>query len=68
MIRQGGAALGQTKLIILRGPSGSGKSTVAKMLFDGAVRRTALIEQDHYRFIFKPPGVAANLILTRFTR
>lgn len=44
------------KLIVLRGPSGSGKSTVAKMLFDGAQRRTVLIDQDHYRFIFKPAG------------
>jgi adenylate kinase family enzyme len=44
------------KLIILRGPSGSGKSTVANKLFEAAQRRTALIEQDHYRFIFKPAG------------
>lgn len=44
------------KLIVLRGPSGSGKSTVAKGLFKDAVRRTALIDQDHYRFIFKPAG------------
>lgn len=46
----------KTKLIVLRGPSGSGKSTVSKVLFDKAKKRTALIEQDHYRFIFKPPG------------
>ncbi len=46
----------QSKLIILRGPSGSGKTTTAKMLFDGAKRRTVLIEQDYYRFIFNPPG------------
>lgn len=26
------------------------------MLFDRATRKTALIEQDHYRFIFKPAG------------
>jgi thymidylate kinase len=44
------------KLIVLRGPSGSGKSTVANILFRDAKRRTALIDQDHYRFIFKPPG------------
>lgn len=46
----------QTKLIILRGPSGSGKTTTSKILFDGAKKRTALIEQDYYRFIFNPPG------------
>ena len=45
-----------TRLIILRGPSGSGKTTTAKTLFDGAKRRTVLIEQDYYRFIFNPPG------------
>lgn len=44
------------KLIILRGPSGAGKSTVAKILFKDAKRKTALIEQDHYRFMFKPAG------------
>jgi adenylate kinase family enzyme len=42
--------------IILRGPSGSGKTTVAKRLFALTERRTALIQQDHYRFIFKPAG------------
>jgi predicted kinase len=47
---------GSTKLIVLRGPSGSGKSTLAKKLFASAKRRTALIEQDHYRFIFNPSG------------
>lgn len=46
----------QTKLIILRGPSGSGKSTVGKQIFETTTRKTCLIEQDHYRFIFKPPG------------
>ena len=46
----------RTKLIVLRGPSGSGKTTVAKALFEKAIHRTALIEQDHYRFIFKPAG------------
>ncbi|HVC36560.1 MAG TPA: AAA family ATPase [Candidatus Dormibacteraeota bacterium] len=45
-----------SKLIVLRGPSGSGKSTVAKMLFESATRKIALIDQDHYRFIFKPAG------------
>jgi predicted kinase len=44
------------KLIVLRGPSGSGKSTVAKVLFDDAKQRTVLIDQDHYRYIFKPAG------------
>lgn len=29
---------------------------MAKILFENAQRRTALIEQDHYRFIFKPAG------------
>jgi adenylate kinase family enzyme len=50
-----------TKLIILRGPSGAGKSTIAKKLFEEAKRPTALIEQDYYRFIFKPPGGALNV-------
>jgi adenylate kinase family enzyme len=42
------------KLIVLRGPSGSGKSTVARALFDKTKRKTCLIEQDYYRFIFTP--------------
>ena len=46
----------QPKLIILRGPSGSGKSTVAKKLFKKAKHKICLIEQDYYRFIFKPAG------------
>lgn len=46
------------KLIILRGPSGSGKSTVAKELFSKAPENSVLIEQDHYRFIFKPAGLS----------
>jgi predicted kinase len=41
-------------LVVLRGPSGSGKSTVARRLFDAATRPTALVEQDHYRFMFTP--------------
>ncbi len=45
-----------SKLIILRGPSGSGKSTIAKLLFKKAKRKVCLIDQDHYRFIFKPAG------------
>lgn len=45
-----------SRLIVLRGPSGSGKSTVAKRLFRKAEKRIALIEQDHYRFIFNPAG------------
>ncbi|HUC87425.1 MAG TPA: AAA family ATPase [Candidatus Saccharimonadales bacterium] len=44
------------KLIILRGPSGAGKSTVAKKLFENSQPKTALIEQDHYRFMFNPAG------------
>src|SRR3989344_5524593 len=44
------------KLIILRGPSGSGKSTIAKIIFDSAKRKTVYIDQDYYRFIFKPSG------------
>lgn len=51
---------GAAKLIILRGPSGSGKSTTAKKLFEQAARPTAFIEQDHYRFIFKPAGGKRN--------
>lgn len=45
-----------TKLIVLRGPSGSGKSTTARIIFKKANNRIALIEQDHYRFIFNPAG------------
>lgn len=48
--------MNDTKLIILRGPSGSGKSTTSKILFENASRKVALIEQDYYRFIFKPAG------------
>lgn len=46
----------KTKFIVLRGPSGSGKSTVAKKLFDKAKHKVCLIEQDYYRFIFRPAG------------
>lgn len=48
------------KLIILRGPSGSGKTTVAKKLFEKVKAPTVLIEQDYYRFIFKPAGGTQN--------
>ena len=48
------------KLIILRGPSGAGKSTVARELFKRAKGPVVLIDQDHYRFIFKPAGGAVN--------
>lgn len=48
--------MNNSKLIILRGPSGSGKSTISKILFEKANNKIALIEQDHYRFIFKPAG------------
>lgn len=48
--------MNKTKLIILRGPSGSGKSTIAKLLFESAVDKVAHIDQDYYRFIFKPAG------------
>jgi thymidylate kinase len=50
------------KLIVLRGPSGSGKSTIAKALLGSATRKTCLIEQDYYRFIFRPreDGSSAN--------
>ncbi len=42
--------------IVLRGPSGSGKTTIAKKLFENSKTKTALIQQDHYRFIFNPAG------------
>ena len=45
-----------SKLIILRGPSGSGKTTIANKLFNRAKNPIVLIDQDHYRFIFRPPG------------
>jgi predicted kinase len=41
------------KLIVIRGPSGSGKSTIARALFKNATRKTCIIEQDYYRFIFR---------------
>lgn len=44
----------QSKLILLRGPAGSGKSTTAKVLLNNATRKVCLIEQDYYRFIFRP--------------
>ena len=53
--------MSETKLIVLRGPSGSGKTTVSKLLFEKAAERVALIEQDHYRFIFKPAGGGSKL-------
>ena len=46
----------KNKLIILRGPSASGKTTIAKRLFESTKNKTVLIQQDHYRFIFKPAG------------
>jgi adenylate kinase family enzyme len=48
--------MSETKIVVLRGPSGSGKTTTAKSLFEKVSARTVLIEQDHYRFIFKPAG------------
>ena len=42
------------KLIIIRGPSASGKSTIAKALFKKSIRKVCLIEQDYYRFMFRP--------------
>jgi guanylate kinase len=44
----------QTKLVVLRGPSGAEKSTVAKAVLKDGIHKLALIEQDHYRFVFKP--------------
>jgi predicted kinase len=46
-----------SKLIVLRGPSGSGKSTVAKELLVQIKQPTFLVDQDHYRFSFKPAGL-----------
>lgn len=46
--------MNQPKLIMLRGPAGSGKSSSAKLLFDSTDRKACLIEQDYYRFIFRP--------------
>jgi predicted kinase len=49
-----------TKLVVLRGNSGSGKSTIANALFEQTKKPTVLIDQDHYRFIFKPAGGTLN--------
>jgi predicted kinase len=49
-----------SKLVILRGNSGSGKSVIAKALFEQAKKPTVLIDQDYYRFIFKPAGGKLN--------
>ncbi|MCP4176725.1 MAG: kinase [bacterium] len=46
----------KNRLIILRGPSAAGKSTVAKELFAQSTKKVVIIQQDHYRFIFKPAG------------
>lgn len=56
--------MAQPKLIILRGPAGSGKSTTAKILLNNATRKTCPIEQDYYRFIFRPyaNGSKANSV------
>lgn len=48
------------KLIILRGPSGSGKTSTANEIFNRAKNPIVLIEQDHYRFIFRPPGAGGK--------
>jgi adenylate kinase family enzyme len=40
-----------SKLIVLRGPSGAGKSTIARLLHEQVAKKTALIEQDHYRHV-----------------
>lgn len=45
-----------SRLVVLRGPSGAGKSTVARRLFSAAAVPTCHIDQDHYRFIFRPAG------------
>jgi len=45
-----------SKLVVLRGPSGSGKTTIANQLFNSAKNPIVLIGQDHFRFIFRPPG------------
>lgn len=42
--------------MVLRGPSGSGKSTTARVLLEKSTHKIAYIEQDHYRFIFRPAG------------
>jgi len=52
--------MAKSRLVILRGPSGAGKSTVAKELLKQTQKRTTLIGQDYYRFIFKPSGGAVN--------
>ncbi|MBU1109141.1 MAG: AAA family ATPase [Candidatus Riflebacteria bacterium] len=49
------------RFIILRGPSGSGKTTVARDLFARVTRKTVIIHQDYYRFIFNPAGGGGNL-------
>jgi predicted kinase len=49
------------KLVILRGPSGSGKTTIANEIFNRAKNPIVLIQQDHYRFIFRPPGAGGKV-------
>ena len=48
------------KLVILRGPSGSGKTSTAKLLFKQMKEPAVHIQQDPYRFIFKPEGYGKN--------
>jgi guanylate kinase len=44
-------------LVVIRGPSGAGKSTVAQSLFAEVSTPVALLDLDHYRFMFRnAPG------------
>lgn len=44
------------KLIIIRGPSGAGKSTIARAVVDASSTPTALVQRDHYMFMFNEAG------------
>ena len=40
------------KLLILRGPSGAGKSTIAAAVAAASARPVAVVDRDHYMFMF----------------
>lgn len=55
------------KLIIIRGPSGAGKSTVARALAAASSRPTAVVDRDHYLFLFNAVAPAPDQELLEST-
>ena len=50
-----------SKLIVIHGPSAAGKSTVTEKLFNAITEPVAIIDLDHYRFMFKSDKGARDL-------